>query len=488
MRVERRVVIQLIVFALVAVVAGAVITIKYIELPNLLFGTGHYQVTMQLPATGGLYKSGNVTYRGTEVGRVKSVDLTRGGVQAVLSLDSDIAIPSDVEAQVHSQSAIGEQYVALLPRSAGSPPLKDGDVIPRDRTSIPPDINTLLDDVNRGLKAIPEDNLKTVVDESYLAFGGLGPELSRIVRGSTRLASDARTNLGDLTNLIDHSAPVLNTQTDTRDSIEAWADHLANVTQQLKTKDSDVAGILREGAPATDAGRALFERLQPTLPILLANLTSVGGVAVTYRAGIEQLLVLLPEAISIAQAITVADKDLKTPYRGAYLSFNLNLNIPPVCTTGFLPVQQQRPQNFQDSPDRPSDNLYCRVPQDSVTNVRGARNIPCVTRPGKRAATVKMCESDENYVPLNDGYNWKGDPNATSTGQPIPEPPPGAHPPAPASPPQPPKPLPPIATAYYDPATGSYIGPDGHRYTQSDLAGQDHSHNWQSMLLPPGGN
>lgn len=31
-----------------------------------------------------------------------------------------------------------------------------------------------------------------------------------------------------------------------------------------------------------------------------------------------------------------------------------------------------------------------------------------------------MCESSENYVPLNDGMNWKGDPNATTTGQAIP--------------------------------------------------------------------
>jgi hypothetical protein len=37
------------------------------------------------------------------------------------------------------------------------------------------------------------------------------------------------------------------------------------------------------------------------------------------------------------------------------------------------------------------------------------------------APTVKMCESDQDYVPLNDGLNWKGDPNATLSGQPIPQ-------------------------------------------------------------------
>ena len=72
----RRILIQLAIFAVVAVVAGATMVFGYLRLPNLLFGVGHYKVTVQLPEAGGLYERGNVTYRGTEVGQVKSVHLT----------------------------------------------------------------------------------------------------------------------------------------------------------------------------------------------------------------------------------------------------------------------------------------------------------------------------------------------------------------------------------------------------------------------------
>ena len=130
-------------------------------------------------------------------------------LQAVLSLDSDIKIPADVEAEVHSVSSVGEQYVQLIPRSGQGPTLKDGDVIPVDRTTVPTDINTVLDDTTRGLEAIPRENLKTVIDEAYIAVGGLGPELRRLVNGSTALAIDARKNLDPLTTLIDQSKPVL---------------------------------------------------------------------------------------------------------------------------------------------------------------------------------------------------------------------------------------------------------------------------------------
>ena len=474
----RRILIQLAIFAVVAVVAGAIMVFGYLRLPNLLFGVGHYKVTVQLPEAGGLYERGNVTYRGTEVGQVKSVHLTDSGVEAVLSLRSDVKIPSNLDAEVHSQSAVGEQYLALLPRNDGAPPLKDGDVIPVSRTTVPPDINSLLDSTNRGLQAIPQGNLKTVIGESYTAFRDLGPDISRLVRGSTTLAIDARKNLDPLLALIDGSKSVLNSQTDTADSVSAWASHLAAITTSLQRNDPALRGVIQNAGPAAEEVRGLFDRVKPTLPMLLANLVSLNQVAITYQPDIQQLLVLLPQGTAASQAVGVANRNTKQAYKGIYLSFNLNFNLPSSCTTGFLPANQQRVPADTDYPERPAGDLYCRVPQDSPLNVRGARNTPCETVPGKRAPTVKMCESKENYRPLNDGFNWKGDPNATLSGQPVPQPPPNtAATTAPA-------PLPPIAAARYDPATGTYVGPDGRVYTQSNLANTEQEHTWQSMLLP----
>jgi phospholipid/cholesterol/gamma-HCH transport system substrate-binding protein len=138
MRVSRRILIQVAVFTVIALVAGAFMAFGYVRLPAM-FGVGRYTVTMQLPRSGGLYPSANVTYRGTTVGKVESVRLDEhGGVHAVLSLKSGTDIPSDLTAEVHSQSALGEQYVALLPRNGTAAPLKDGDVIARKDTSVPP--------------------------------------------------------------------------------------------------------------------------------------------------------------------------------------------------------------------------------------------------------------------------------------------------------------------------------------------------------------
>ena len=506
MRLDKKTTIQLGVFAGIAVVSIGVAVVSYMQIPTVFLGVGRYTVTVQLPQAANLYEGGNVTYHGVEVGRVQAIKLTDTGAAAVLQLKSGIDIPAgDLTAEVHSVSAVGEQYVELTPHSPKGPSLKNGDLIPADHTSVPPNINSLLAAANSGLNAIPRDNLKTVVDESYLAVGGLGPDLSRLVNGTTALAIGAHKNLDSLVSLIDGSKPILDSQVQSSDSVQQWAAHLATITKQLQVNDSSVRGILQNGAPALDQARQLVDRVQPTLPILLANLASLGQVAVTYRDNLEAVLVLVPQAVQDLQGIFLPYSGTKLG--GFSLAADLNTNLPPPCNTGFYPMSQHRSTALVDSPERPPGLVYCRIPQDSQLNgVRGARNYPCETRPGKRAPTVKMCESNEPYVPLNDGFNWKGDANATFTGQGVPQyepgekPPPSAQPeqalpgqPKPAYPPPgqpPPLPVgPPTAVAPYDPVTGTYVGPDGQMSTQSNLAnGAGKERTWQQMLTPPTGN
>ena len=490
LRLSRRVWTQLAILASVTVLSVAVMAFGFVKVPALL-GVGRYTVNVDLPASGGLYPTSVVNYRGSEVGSVKSVNVTETGVRAVLSLKSDIAIPSNVTAAVHSRSAIGEQFLELTPRSGTAndtgPTLRDGDVIAVGKTQIPVDIGSLLDTTNKALQAIPQDNLHTVVDEASKAVAGLGPELSRLVDGGTALAIDAGKTSDTFSRLIDEFPPVASSQVRTSDSIATWARRVNAITSQLKAQDNSVADLLNTAGPALGESTALFDRLAPTLPVLLANLVSLGNIALTYRNDLEELLVLFPQGTAVMSSIIVPDRVAKQDYKGIYLDFNLNLNLPPPCNTGFLPVQQQRIPVRQDYPDRTDGELYCRIPQDSDMNVRGVRNTPCETKPGKRAPTVEMCESDEQYVPLNDGLFWKGDPNATLSGQSVPQFPKGAPPSSPGRDwhPPPESPVRPPVAIPYDPATGNYVGPDGRAYSESDLAFTSKGKTWQDMMVPP---
>jgi hypothetical protein len=144
-----------------------------------------------------------------------------------------------------------------------------------------------------------------------------------------------------------------------------------------------------------DEASRLFEQIKPTLPVLLANLTTIGQIGVTYHPSIEQVLVLLPASVAYEQTAG----SLNWPDGQSRGDFALTIDDPPICTVGFLPQNQWRSPSDTSDIDTP-DGLYCKLPQDSPLAVRGARNYPCMGHPGKRAPTVEICNSDKPYMPL----------------------------------------------------------------------------------------
>ncbi|MFE9582557.1 MCE family protein [Nocardia sp. NPDC006044] len=470
MTLTRFVRVQLSIFAVLTVIGLVIMGGVYVKVPAM-FGIGRYDVTVQLEATGGLYPTANVAYRGTNVGVVQDVRLTARGVEAKLSIDSDYKVPADVSAWVRSVSAIGEQYVDLIPpdHPAGRN-LGDGAVIPVDRTKLPQDVGTLLDQSDRLLSSVADTRLRQVIDEAFKAFNGAGPDLQRFIDSASLLVQEAQNSAEPTKKLLDQIGPLLDTQIESDAAIRSWTSDLATVTDQLRAHDPSLRNVLRDGPSAMQRVSAQFESLRPTLPLLLTNLVSTGQVGVTYHAGLEQLLVVFPPLIAALRTI------IRGPVEyGAMVDFMVVVNDPPACTTGFLPANERRSPSELDSIPSPP-GLYCKVPQDSPVDVRGIRNTPCAEFPGVRAPTPELCRT--GYVP-------EGDNPAFGPPRPV----------APASAPVTPGTTQVAPAAYgtgtpaaarsYDPSTGQYIGPDGRTYRQGDIgpggSGTVPS-SWQAML------
>lgn len=507
--------IQLVVFAVLTAIALVALGVYYLRLPSLV-GVGQYKLYADLPASGGLYPTANVTYRGSTIGKVTDVEPTEKGARATMSIGDRFKIPLDASANVHSVSAIGEQYLDLV--STGNPGqyFSNGQTI--TNSTVPAEIGPAFDALNHGLAVLPKDKVASLLDETSQAVGGIGPALRRLVDSTQLIATDLKDNLGSVNDIIAHSAPILDSQVNSRDAIERWAANLNILAAQSAEQDQTLRRDIAQAAPTLDAVTAVFSDVRDSLPQTLANLEVVLDMLKRYHKGVEQTLVYFPQAAAQAQAVSA-------PYPGqARLDLSLPLNLPPPCLTGFLPASQWRSPADTTTAPLPNETLYCKIPKEANNVVRGARNYPCADVPGKRAATPAECRSNEPYVPL--GTNpWYGDPNqilncpepAARCDQPvkpgfvIPAPsinsgmnplpadqlPP---PPAPTSDPlsapgigavqcngQQPNPCTytpsPSPVAIYSPSSGELVGPDGVKYTvnNSSNTGDD---GWKEMLAP----
>ncbi|BBU21331.1 MCE family protein [Mycobacterium xenopi] len=408
--------IQLAIFTIVGAIGVIAMVLFYIQAPTLL-GIGRMTVTLELPATGGLYRFSNVTYRGVQVGKVTSVGLTANGTKATLSLATSPKIPANLQADVRSISAVGEQYVDLRPKTDSPPYLRNGSVIPMRDTTIPQSVGPLLEQVNALISSIPKNKLSQLLDESFQSFNGEAYDLGSLFDSSTRISADANSVADRTRTLTEDTVPLLDSQARTTDSVRTWARSLAGISDVLVTDDSRVRTLLQNGPEAANEASRLFEQIKPTLPVLLANLTTIGQIGVTYHPGLEQLLVLLPTAVAIEQAAGPVNH----PEGFAQGDFALTIDDPPICTVGFLPPSQWRSPADTSDIDTP-DDMYCKLPQDSPLSVRGARNYPCMDKPGKRAPTVEICKSDKPYMPLAMRQHTLGpyplDPNLLAQGIP----------------------------------------------------------------------
>ena len=495
MLLTRFIKMQLVLFTVLTAIALVVLALFYLRLPTWA-GVGMYQLNANLPNSGGLYATANVTYRGTTIGKVTSVEPTEQGAHVKMDIYNQFRVPIDASANVHSVSAVGEQFIDLVSKDGAKEYFRSGDTI--QKGTVPAEVGPSLDAAQKGLAALPKEKIAALLDETAQAVGGLGPSLQHLVDSTQAIAGDFKDNIGSVNDIVENSGPIIDSQVNSGDAISRWAKNLNTLAAQSAQNDAALRGGLQQAAPTADQLNSVFGDVQESLPQTLANLEIVIDMLKRYNKNVEQVLAALPEGGAVAQTATIfAPK--------GRLHFGLGIYMPPPCLT---------------------EGLYCKIPKDAPNAVRGARNYPCADVPGKRAASPEECHSEEPYQPL--GTNpWYGDPNqirncpapGARCDQPVD---PGRVIPAPSVNnglnPLPASQLPPPestamrsdpltaprggnvscsgqqpnpciytpaagSTATYSPSSGEVVGPGGVKYsvTNSNKPGDD---GWKEMLAP----
>ena len=198
MRLDRRLVINTLAFL---VLSGLLIVLLAVQVLPTVFGST-YPIYGIFHSAGGVATNQEVTYRGVTVGRVGRMTLTRDAVKIEMIIESKFKIPkSGTRAQVLFKSAVGEQFIDLLPATASGPDLRTGDVIPEQLTQIPIQIEDLLKELSVVLSSIDPKQLGTVIHELGTGLGGHGQDLRAIIKSLDVLATigaDRRQEIGAL--------------------------------------------------------------------------------------------------------------------------------------------------------------------------------------------------------------------------------------------------------------------------------------------------
>jgi phospholipid/cholesterol/gamma-HCH transport system substrate-binding protein len=222
----------------------------------------------------------------------------------VLEYDAGRKVPADAKAAIINSSVVSDRYVQLLPVYRGGPAMRDGAVIPEQRTAVPVELDRVFDSLHTTAEALgPEGankdgSLSRLLGVSADNLHGQGENLNQTVEDLSQAVttlSDGRTDLfGTVRNLQVFTAALAADDT----SVRSFNTSLADVAGQLAGEREDLAAALRNLAAALGDVSHFVKENKNSLTSNVKGLSKVTKVLVTQRAALEELLRVAPTGLS----------------------------------------------------------------------------------------------------------------------------------------------------------------------------------------------
>jgi phospholipid/cholesterol/gamma-HCH transport system substrate-binding protein len=249
--------------------------------------------------TVGVYAGSTVRVLGISVGEVTGVTPQGAAVRVDMRLEGGVAIPANAGAVVVAPSLVSDRYVQLTPAYDSGERLREGAVIPLERTATPAELDDLYGSLDELATSLGPDGangngaLSAALDTMAANLAGNGRTVNDTV---TRLAGLSRTLEGTKEDLFS-----------TVRGLRSFTGALAESDRQINefhSRVADVTGFLAADAP--DVGAALSS--------LATSLGQVQGFVVENRdlftadvgklAGLTQVLV--DQRAALAEVLDLA--------------------------------------------------------------------------------------------------------------------------------------------------------------------------------------
>ncbi len=257
-----------------AVLAGVLVLCLILIFAWILqapLGKDQDEITVTMPRTGGLFEGSSASYRGVEVGEVKSIVLDGKGVKVTVKLKSDVQIPQDVEAKVRSLSPVGEQYIDFRPRTTGGPYLADGDRVTATAEDLPVSIAKMVSGLQAAMRQVDPDKVRSVLHEINTAFDGSGEELRQLLANTETLLDTVDTTWPTAEKVLTQGRTTLKIFADNRQLLTDFAASAATVGTWFLQWNPQLREVLTRMPGDLADVMVLIDGVDHRLPGLLKN-------------------------------------------------------------------------------------------------------------------------------------------------------------------------------------------------------------------------
>jgi phospholipid/cholesterol/gamma-HCH transport system substrate-binding protein len=322
---------------LAIVLAGLVVVGAAVAIRNTFFRPT--TITAYFPTATGIYPGDDVRVSGMKVGTIASIQPQGTQAKLVMHVDRNVPIPADAKAVIVAQNLVAARYVQLTPayRSSG-PTMRDGAVIPVDRTAVPVEWDEVKDQLMRLATELgPNSKVSTpsvarFIDSAADALGnGNGDKLRQTLAQLSGVGRILANGSGNIVDIIRNLQTFIAALRDSNVQLVQFNDRLATLTSVIDDNKSDLDAALTDLASAVGDVQRFIAGSRDATSEQIARLADLTQILVDNKMALKNVLHVTPNAL--ANAYNDYDPDVGNIRGGVGLQ---NLTNPVWALCGQL--------------------------------------------------------------------------------------------------------------------------------------------------------
>lgn len=262
-------------------------------------------ITAYFTAATAIYPGDQVRVSGVKIGKITSIRPEGDLVAVAMNVDRDVRIPADAKAVIVAQNLVSARYVQLAAaHNAGTPTMRDGAVIPVERTAVPvewDEVKTQLTRLATDLgpnSQVSTTSLARFIDSAANALSDNGDKLRRTLAQLSGVGRILANGSGNIVDIINNLQVFVTALRDSNQQVVSFEDRLATLSSVLDDNRSDLDAALTDLSTVVGDVQRFVSGSRDQASEQIRRLADVTQNLVDHRTDLENLLHVAPNAFA----------------------------------------------------------------------------------------------------------------------------------------------------------------------------------------------
>lgn len=252
----------------------------------------------------GIFEGDDVMILGVRIGRIDRIEPQASQVKVSFSFDDEYKVPADAKAAIISPTLVTARAIQLTPAYTGGPALRDGAVIPRERTAVPVEFDDLREQLEKLTELLQPtqpggvSTLGAFVSTAANNIRGQGPNIRDAVIQLSQAISVLSDHRTDIFGTVKNLSILVTALQSSADLLRQLNGNLAAVTELLTNDPHELGGAIESLDVALKDVKGFVADNREALGATSDKLTSVTQAVVDSLDDVKQTLHIAPTAFN----------------------------------------------------------------------------------------------------------------------------------------------------------------------------------------------